>query len=426
MARAIFLTGFPGFIAGHLVRRMLAEEGTTIRFLVIPPMEEKARAAREALGPEAAARTAIILGDITRPGLGLADADFARLRAEVDTVYHLAAIYDLATPEEVARLVNVTGTENVLAFASALPKLRRVIYFSTAYVSGTRRGTVKEDELEEAAGWKNFYEQTKWEAEVAVRRRMPRLPVVIIRPGVVVGDSKSGEIPKYDGPYFAIRAMCALERKGRIRRARAFAVGGKDVNFYLVPVDFVCDAVEHLAKAEGAPGRAYHVLPGKPITMQGMMKRLFEVFGVQPPRFRPPPWIGRVFLTLFPGLARRFQFPRELLDYMRHEVHYDTANLDAALAGSGIVCPRAEDYLPVLVDWVRAHPEIKPNFGEHASSRRELVTTDGAAAGANGAAPAPETQAEKGTGPEPPPAPDAPDAPAPPAATEAPPAPPPA
>ena len=132
-----------------------------------------------------------MLGDITRPNLGLDPATHSRLAAEIDSVYHLAAIYDLATPQQISRLVNVKGTEHVLDFCESLAHLKRLVYFSTAYVSGTRTGRALEDELEETTSWKNYYELTKWEAEVAVRKRWKRIPTVIIRPGIVTGDSRN-------------------------------------------------------------------------------------------------------------------------------------------------------------------------------------------------------------------------------------------
>ncbi|MBI2826776.1 MAG: SDR family oxidoreductase [Planctomycetia bacterium] len=374
MSRAIFITGFPGFIAGQLLRRFLADPHTTVRMLVIPAMHAQAVAARDAL-PAGRDRTELVPGDITREHLGLDEATRRRLADEVDTVYHLAAIYDLATPLAISRLVNATGTEHVLDFCQSLPRLQRLVYFSTAYVSGTRTGRVTEDDLEQATSWKNYYEQTKWEAEVAVRRRWHRIPTTIIRPGVVVGDSRTGEINKYDGPYYVLRALAALAQSGWIRLARYFWSGRKDVRLYMVPVDFICDATEHLATSAGAAGKAYHVLPNPAVTLGELARLMFAEFGVKPPPFSQPAWLGRLSFRIVPGLARAFQFPPELFGYMGHDVHYDTAHLDSALAGTGIRCPAAEQYIPVMVDFVRRHPEIPANFGASATSRREIVTT---------------------------------------------------
>lgn len=374
MPRAIFITGYPGFIAGQLLHRFLSEPETTVRLLVIPAMRGAAEAARDAL-PEGRDRTEIVLGDITRPQLGLDEATRRRLAEEVDTVYHLAAIYDLATPHAISRLVNVTGTEHVLDFCESLPRLSRLIYFSTAYVSGTRTGRVLEDELEQARSWKNYYELTKWEAEVAVRARWSRIPTVIIRPGVVSGDSRTGEINKYDGPYFIIRTLVALEQKGWVRWSRYFWYGGRETRFYMVPVDFICDATEYLAKKPDAAGKAYHVLPNPPVKMGELAAAMFACFGVKPPPYSAPPWLGKLSFKMFPALSRALELPPEVFAYMKHDVEYDTRNLDAALAGSGIHCPAPCDCVPAMVDFVRKHPEIPANFGANATSLREKVTT---------------------------------------------------
>ena len=222
--------------------------------------------------------------------------------------------------------------------ARRLPRLARLIYFSTAYVSGTRTGRVLEDELEQAKSWKNYYELTKWDAEVAVRERWRRIPTVIIRPGVVVGDSHTGEINKYDGPYFVIRALVVLEQKGWVRWSRYFWYGGRNTRFCMVPVDFICDATEYLARRPDAAGKAYHVLPNPAVTIGEMGAAMFQAFGVRPPPYSAPPWLGKLSFKLFPGLSRALEFPPEVFAYMNHDVEYDTHNLDAALAGSGIRC----------------------------------------------------------------------------------------
>ena len=102
---------------------------------------------------------------------------------------------------------------------------------------------------------------------------------------------------------------------------------------------------------------------------------LFAAFGLRPPPFSTPPWLGRFFFKMFPALSRALQFPPEVFAYMKHDVEYDTRNLDAALAGSGIRCPSPRDCVPAMVDFVRKHPEITTNFGENATSLAEKVTT---------------------------------------------------
>jgi len=361
MSRTIFITGFPGFIAGELLQRFLAEPGTTVRMLVLPAMLPQAQLARDALGP-LKERTEIVVGDLTRPQLGIETPVMARLTAEVDTVYHLAAIYDLAAPLELSRRVNVQGTERVLDFCLELAGLKRLIYFSTAYVSGMRTGRVLETDLEQASAWKNYYEQTKYEAEVALQRRWQSIPTIIIRPGVVVGDSKTGEINKYDGPYYVIRALAGLEKAGLVRWARYFWSAGPTVRFYMVPIDFICDATEYLAAQPHQQNRAYHVLPNPPTRLGEMAALMFSGFGVKPPPYTFPLWLNRATFALVPSLARYLKMPPELLAYMQHDVDYDTTQLNAALAGSGLRCATAAECIPRMIDFARAHPEVPTVF----------------------------------------------------------------
>ena len=197
----------------------------------------------------------------------------------------------------------MTGTQNVLDFCETLPRLARLIYFSTAYVSGTRTGRVLEDELEQAKSWKNYYELTKWDAEVAVRERWRRIPTVIIRPGVVVGDSHTGEINKYDGPCFVIRALVALEQKGWVRWSRYFWYGSRNTRFYMVPVDFICDATEYLARRPDAAGKAYHVLPNPAVTIGEMGAAMLPGFRRPSAALQGTAVVGQVVVQIVPRLV---------------------------------------------------------------------------------------------------------------------------
>src|SRR4051812_49617522 len=114
-------------------------------------------------------RVEILEGDISDRRLGLGDEQLERLRAEATIAYHLAAIYDLAVPLELAQRVNVDGTGNVLDLCRAAERLERLAYVSTAYVAGLRTGIVYEHELVMGQAFKNHYESTKFQAEVWVR-----------------------------------------------------------------------------------------------------------------------------------------------------------------------------------------------------------------------------------------------------------------
>ena len=155
----------------------------------------------------------------SQPGLGLN----GRGLGDVTDVWHLAAVYDLAVERELAVRVNVEGTRTEICWTRShdVAGLSRFHYFSTCYVSGRYAGPFGEDDLEVGAPFNNYYEETKHEAEAEVRRRMAAgLPATIYRPSIVVGDSRTGETQKFDGPYFVMQwllrqPMVAVLSEGR-------------------------------------------------------------------------------------------------------------------------------------------------------------------------------------------------------------------
>lgn len=191
-SETLFITGFPGFIADRLLER-LARTDSRFILLVQPSFAARARdeIARIAqLSGKSVDDFQIVAGDISQAGLALAPADAERARAETTRVFHLAAVYDLAVERELAMRVNVGGTRNVLEFARSMPQLRHFHHVSTCYVAGKREGVILETELRHEAGYRNFYEESKYLSEMEVEALKHELPITIHRPAVVCGDSK--------------------------------------------------------------------------------------------------------------------------------------------------------------------------------------------------------------------------------------------
>ncbi|MBA3768069.1 MAG: SDR family oxidoreductase, partial [Acidobacteria bacterium] len=258
----IFLTGFPGFIAGRLVKR-LALEGARFLLLVQPAFLERARLDAERIAREAgtpASNFHILEGDITQAELGLSPTELEKAQSETTVLFHLAAIYDLAVARHTAMRVNVEGTRNVNRFAQSLTRLRRYHYVSTCYVAGLRRGLILETELRHDAGFRNFYEETKYLAELEVDALKNELPVTIHRPSVVCGDSHTGETAKYDGVYYLINYL-----RMHPNLFSLLNIGNREVTLNLVPVDFVVEAMAALAKDERATGATVQLADPNPL-----------------------------------------------------------------------------------------------------------------------------------------------------------------
>lgn len=353
-SETIFLTGFPGFIAGRLVER-LAGADTQFFLLVQRQFVEKAIAGIEEIAAKTVApleNFAIIEGDVTREDLGISPEDLETVRAETTDIYHLAAAYDLAVPQSVAHAVNLEGTRNVNKFALSIPNLNRYNYISTCYVSGKRAGRILETELEHSAGFRNHYEETKYLAEIEVERLKNELPVTIYRPSVVVGDSRTGEIPKYDGIYYLIQY---LEKAPHL--LRLVNVGNRDVTLNLVPVDFVVEAIATLAKDEAAVGKTIALADPAPLTTEELFNAISEAMTGKRSAFTPPAGLVRWSLSL-PISPPVTGLPLSGVPYFFLSQSYDTSTASELLAPHNISCPGFKTYIKNLLKFVEKHPKL--------------------------------------------------------------------
>jgi nucleoside-diphosphate-sugar epimerase len=351
----IFLTGFPGFIAGRLVER-LAREGARFQLLVQPAFAARAReevARLSALTGAPAESFRLVEGDITRADLGLAPEAADAARREATVVFHLAAVYDLAVAREPAMRVNVEGTRNVNQFARALPRLRRYHYVSTCYVAGRRTGRILESELRHDAGFRNHYEETKYLAELEVDALKAELPVTIHRPSVVCGDSRTGETAKYDGVYYLINYL----RKWPAALSLA-NIGNRDVRLNVVPVDFVVEAMAALAADERAAGATVQLADPDPLTTRELFDVIARCLAGRPSRLTVPAPVVRTTLNV-PLSETVSGLPRAAAPYFFLRQTYDTARAEALLEPHGLRCPRFPDYVHALVNFVERHPTLK-------------------------------------------------------------------
>ncbi|HET6775741.1 MAG TPA: SDR family oxidoreductase [Acidimicrobiales bacterium] len=354
-AETFFVTGFPGFLGSRLLPRILRRSPQArAACLVQPRFEALAKervAALEAAEPALAGRIDLVSGDLTATGLGVDGGP--GVAARTTEIWHLAAVYDLSVPRAVGMRVNVEGTRNVLRFAEGCPGLRRHHYVSTCYVSGRHCGPFHESDLDVGQSFNNFYEETKFLAEVEVAEaRAGGLPTTVYRPAIVVGDSRTGDTQKFDGPYFLLQWL--------VRQPRGWAlvplVGDPTmVRFNMVPSDFVIDAIEHLSGLEVSAGRTYQLADPRPLTVDGLLTEMLRAVDRRGVRVPLPRRLTTWSLAHIPPLARFVGIPASAVEYFVHPTHYDTAQAERDLAGSGVACPPVADYLPALVRFMTEH-----------------------------------------------------------------------
>jgi thioester reductase-like protein len=292
-------------------------------------------------------------GDIRQADLGLDNV--ARIREQTCEVFHLAAVYDLGVPREVAVEVNVVGTRNVLNFAQAAARLRRLQYVSTCYVSGRHAGVFSENDLDLGQCFNNSYEETKYLAEVEVQSCMRGgLPATIYRPAIIVGDSRTGATQKYDGPYPVIRWLL------RQPLVAAMPVVGKTsaTRVNLVPRDFIVDAISHLSGLESSAGKVYQLADPEPLTVNALLEVVGRATRRKIVRIPLPLAAAKFAIDYVPGVYRLMQIPSSAVDYFVHPTRYSCDNTVADLEGSGLMVPPFPTYVQRLVDFVKSHPNV--------------------------------------------------------------------
>jgi thioester reductase-like protein len=349
-----FITGFPGFIANRLLER-LARKDCDFILLVQPSLaahayEEVGRIA--SLTGRSVAEFQIIEGDIAEPELALNASALELVQQETTRVFHLAAVYDLAVPEDVARRVNVGGTRNVIALARSLPRLKQFHHVSTCYVAGKREGVILETELRHEAGYRNYYEESKYLAELEVDSAKADLPITIHRPSVVCGDSKTGETGKYDGVYYLIHYLLKWPSLLSL-----INIGNYKVSLNLVPVDFVVDAMAALAFDERAIGKTLQLSDPAPLTTNQLFNTLARSIDGNKSRITAPARWVRFFLMLPPS-PRITGLPHSAVPYFFVRQLYDSSQAQDLLVAHGIRCPPFESYVDRIVDFTREHPTI--------------------------------------------------------------------
>ena len=338
------VTGFPGFIGERLLPRLLdLHPQTEFLCLVQPRFKDQAQKALSRLAAPST-RAGLIEGDITMPGLGIETSVREGVLTRLDSVFHLAAVYDLAVTADFAHRVNVLGTRNMIAFARSAPRFSRFQHVSTAYVSGTFEGVFRETDLDRGQSFKNHYERTKFESEKDVVES--GLPFTVYRPGVVWGDSRTGETAKFDGPY---AVMGAMEKVPFL-----FLDGPRDASMNVVPVDYVIEGLARLSASSISLGKTYNLTDpeGKDVrTLTRLMAKALGRSYVFVPL--PLPLVRRA--VSIPLVRSTLGLIPESIAYFGHRCRYDASQAKADLATLGLVCPAVETYIDTIVSFFRAN-----------------------------------------------------------------------
>jgi thioester reductase-like protein len=395
---AILLTGATGFLGGEVLARLLEHGQRAVCALV--RAHDQAGAQRrldrviDSLGLDRDAvgdRATAIAGDVTEPLLGLDTRSRAELAERTGRIIHCAASVSFTLGLDESRQINVGGTSRMLDLAEFCVRvgggLDSFVHVSTAYVAGRHPEPFSEADLDRGQEFRNAYERSKFEAELAVAERAATLPVQVVRPSIVVGDSRTGWTSSFNVVYGPLRAF----DRGAFPVLPARASAPVDI----VPVDFVADAIVALA---GRPRTTFNLTAGSRASSVGEIVELASAeAGRRPPRIVHPGIYRRAvhpLLVRTGGEVRRRALRRGLLPLLRgrgrfrRRAHSGRAGAarDRAAAASRLLRP-ADGLRPRRrLGEARAHPARRRRG---ARGTADASATSGAAARDPAAGPGP-------------------------------------
>ena len=358
-----FVTGATGFIGKRLVKTLLARKGAVVYFLLRPESESKVPALLAYWGV-GKARAVPVYGDLTSKKLGVSADEIKALKGQINHLYHLAAVYDLSADEASQIEVNIEGTRSAVEFAKAIDA-GHFHHVSSIAAAGLYEGVFREDMFDEAEGLDHPYFMTKHESEKLVRKEC-KVPWTVYRPAMVVGDSKTGEMDKIDGPYYFFKV---IQRMRQILPPWMPSVGIEGGRVNIVPVDFVVAALDHISHHFHASGKCYHLVD--PVGLR--IGDVLDIFSkaAHAPKMNLfinaalfgfiPKGVKKGLMALAPvrrirnAVIKDLGIPEDMLTFVNYPTRFDRRETDAALKGTGIECPNLHDYAWCLWDYWERH-----------------------------------------------------------------------
>jgi thioester reductase-like protein len=314
---------------------------------------------------EVLSKITVVVGDLNKPRLGLTDDTYRQLTEQAHHIMHVGASTNFGLNLSESRRLNVGSTQEMLNLAEQCSRqsdFYRLEYVSTAFVAGTMRGDVTEDQLERGQDFANSYEQSKFEAEQLVRKYMGDIPTAIYRPSIIVGDSRTGFTPHFKILYFPLKIAA--------KKIMPFFPCNMAAVLDSVPVDYVADGMAALAVRPENTGRTFHLTAGRGHELNiGRLIRDAAAYADIPFPPRIPLWLFDILkhrpLRWF--VTSKFWETVDLVApyrayFLGHSATFNSAQTEAALRPLGVTAPRWDDYSQAVLSYI-----AESNWGKKAT-----------------------------------------------------------
>lgn len=342
----LLITGFPGFRARAVLTRALElDESATPTLLVHPERRADAESALSTL--PGGGRALIVVGDPAGIDFGLARPEYFALAERITHVQHVYQVLDLAAPSAAADVVNIGAVREICEFSRVARRLTRVVHHSSVFVSGDRPGVVLETELAAKQSFRSPVARSLALAE-AMLGRAAGLPLTIMRTGHVVGDTRTGEVDRLDGPYPLLVLLASAPPGTSLPLPQRV-----ESPVHVAPVDFVARAALSLAASANALGKCVHLVDPAPLGVGRLLELTAARFGVPLDTRLNPRALGRALFGN-PGVGLVAQNLRSLVELITNPARYDDQVARSLLTGPDESCPPLESYLDVLLSHVAA------------------------------------------------------------------------
>ena len=343
------ITGFPSLLTREFVRDAVSRPGGgTIVVLATPAQGGAARDFVDRLSPTASRQVQVIEGQLTDLDWGLSGPEIRQLVTHTTHIIHPGGVDVGGRSVEEHHVRRFRG---LLALATDMPKLRRVCLLSTAFVSGDRSGLIGEEDLDVGQRLRTPFERSMFELEQVARATMPRVPITVLRPSAIVGNSQTGDASGLtEGPKYLLSLMLRLPADMPF-----FLPGTGVVPFNIVPVDYVVAAGWALAREPSAMGRTFHLTDPNPMSARQAFELVSDLMNRSTPFIGG--WLGKGVKRLLraTGIARLMPGHMALLDDLTTHVTYCCAGTLECLASTDIVCPPFESYADAFVKWLATY-----------------------------------------------------------------------